>query len=197
MHFANMRIMGHRNLLSGLISEMNRSYKAAIGRSVNSPLMMKRYNEFSCNTHKKKGDDTLANSARSMPNWHTSGLSEKGRYKSSLSLKQKSLSAIRFGLADRLSMVTTLSGQVQRLVRHMEHVQTHRPATYPPTRQLPRRRLLALVRHAATRCGRSAYRSAFASSASAAPIASLPSFQSDRIFRTYLSFGECCRMISQ
>ena len=78
MHFANMRIMGHRNLLSGLISEMNRSYKAAIGRSVNSPLMMKRYNEFSCNTHKKKGDDTLANSARSMPNWYTSGVSELG-----------------------------------------------------------------------------------------------------------------------
>ena len=139
----------------------------------------------------------LGNSARSMPRALTPELIEQGGYKISLSPKQKSLLAIRFGLADRLSMVTTLAGQVQRLVRHMEHVQTHRPATDPPTRQLPRRRLLALVRHAATRCGRSAYRSAFASSASAAPIASLPSFQSDRIFRTYLSFGECCRMISQ
>ena len=146
---------------------------------------------------KIKGDDTLGNSARSMPRALNPELIEQGGYKISLSPKQKSLLAIRFGLADRLSMVTTLSGQVQRLVRHMEHVQTHQPATYPPTRQLPRRRLLALVRHAATRCGRSAYRSAFASSASAAPIASLPSFQSDRIFRTYLSFGECCRMISQ
>ena len=38
--------------LSGLIPEMNRLFTAAIGRSVNSPLMMKRYNEFLCNTHK-------------------------------------------------------------------------------------------------------------------------------------------------
>ena len=70
--------------MSGMISEMNRLFTAAIGRSVNSPLMMKRYNEFSCNTHKKKGDDTLGNSARSMPNWHTSGVSEKGDTKAVL-----------------------------------------------------------------------------------------------------------------
>ena len=38
---------------------MNRLFTAAIGRSVNSPLMMKRYNEFLCNTHKKKGEGAL------------------------------------------------------------------------------------------------------------------------------------------
>ena len=42
-----------------MIPEINGSFTAAIGRSVNSPLMMKPYNEFSCDKHKKKGDGAL------------------------------------------------------------------------------------------------------------------------------------------
>ena len=37
---------------------------------------------------KIKDDDTLGNSARSMPNWHTSGLSKQRGYKTSLGLKK-------------------------------------------------------------------------------------------------------------
>ena len=37
---------------------------------------------------KIKGDDTLGNSARSMPNWHTSGLIEQRGYKTILGLKK-------------------------------------------------------------------------------------------------------------
>ena len=38
---------------------------------------------------KIKGDDTLGNSTRSMPNWHTSGLSEKGDTKAVLASNKK------------------------------------------------------------------------------------------------------------